>query len=105
MSPELRERRKFRRYDFPSPMEYGLNLEVADEVFRAYTINISGNGMCSYLEGPVKLGQEVTIKECVLPFLCGAAIVRWVNKLDKNTYMAGLECLTHAGLAHRHPVS
>ncbi len=77
-------------------MEYGLSLEVTEGVFRAYTINISGNGMCSYLEGPVKLGQIITIKECVLPFLCGTAIVRWVNKLDKNTYMAGLECVTDA---------
>jgi len=74
-------------------MEYGLNLETTDEFFGAYTINISSNGMCTYLEGPVKPGQKVTIKECALPFLCGTAIVRWVNKLDKNTYMAGLEHL------------
>ncbi len=85
--------RKSVRRDFHSPVDYEVESDAAKITFKGHTINISDSGLRLCLSNPISEGQEITIKKSLLPFSCKKAVVRWVKKIDKKIYMAGLSCI------------
>jgi hypothetical protein len=91
MMTDSTERREHIRYDFPHRIEYALNPETSDEIFKAVTINISKTGLCLYIFNALGEGQKVVFKS-TLPVPFGTASVRWIKKIEDNFYKIGLIC-------------
>jgi c-di-GMP-binding flagellar brake protein YcgR len=83
------ERRKHIRYDFPHRIEYALNPETSDEIFKAVTINISKTGLCLYVFDSLGEGQKMVIRS-TLPVPLKTVSVRWTKKIEDNFYKVGL---------------
>jgi PilZ domain len=86
-------RRKSVRREFHAPVEYEIKGAPTDTVFKGHTLNISDSGLCLCLYHRVDKRQEITIKSSRLPFACKKAVVRWVRRVDRSTYMAGVACI------------
>jgi c-di-GMP-binding flagellar brake protein YcgR len=83
------ERREHIRYDFPHRIEYALNPETSDEIFKAVTINISKTGLCLYVFDSLGEGQKMVIRS-TLPVPLKTVSVRWTKKIEDNFYKVGL---------------
>jgi hypothetical protein len=86
-------RRRSPRREFHSPVEYEIEGAPADTVFKGHTLNISDSGLCLCLYNRVEKKQEITIRKSNLPIGCKKAVIRWVRRVDRRTYMAGLSCI------------
>lgn len=85
-----RERRKFRRYPFPTLIEYSHLLHGTNDILKAQVLNAGGPGLCIHLNRLVGEGQKIEIKNCIYPSLRGTATVHWLNKIEEDSYIAGL---------------
>ena len=90
------EKRRYTRYFLFSPIEYGLISGYEGMLFGGHTLNLSRSGLCILTDYPLCPGQEIAIKENILPLTCSKATVRWITAIDGEnsfgyTYVAGLE--------------
>ncbi len=54
-------------------------------------VNISASGLCLRLSAPLVRNETVRL-HTGLPIACPTASVRWINKLEDDSYLAGLAC-------------
>jgi hypothetical protein len=86
------ERRKHRRYPFPALIECFRFQDGTNDLFKALVINAGGGGLCIRLDRSIGEGQKIEITKCIYPSLYGTAVVRWLNRTDADSYVAGLSC-------------
>ena len=84
------ERRKYLRYTYLVDIEYMLNPQTTDEIFKCAVVNISNSGMSLLSSALFQIGQKITIKSAV-PNLAKTAVVRWTEKFG-GCYKVGVEC-------------
>jgi len=84
------DQRKDLRYSFPYTIEYVLDPHTSDKIFKGLVVNISNSGLCLCIFQHLAEGQKIIIKS-ILPTSCQKAIVRWVNKYDNDSYLAGFK--------------
>jgi hypothetical protein len=84
------ERRRHRRYPFPALIECCRFSEGTNDIFKALVINAGGGGLCIRLDSPISEGQKIEITKCIYPSLYGTAIVRWLDRIETDSYVAGL---------------
>jgi len=84
------ERRKYKRHDFFTSIEYSLFLERTDAFSIGCIMNTGGPGACMYLYRSITEGQKIDIRRSIFPSLCGTATVQWVKKIKEDLYVAGL---------------
>jgi len=84
------ERRKHLRYTYLVDIEYMLNPQTTDEIFKCAVVNISSCGMSLLIRDLHHIGQKITIRS-ELPNLAETAVVRWTKKIG-GCYKAGVEC-------------
>jgi hypothetical protein len=85
-----RERRRHRRYPFPALIECCGFPEGTNDIFKALVINAGGGGLCIRLDRSISEGQKIEITKCIYPSLYGTATVRWLNRIETDSYIAGL---------------
>ncbi len=90
MASQVIEKRKYKRHDFFTSIEYSLFLEKTDRLSMGCIMNTGGPGACMYLYRPIIEGQKIEIKRSIFPSLCGTVTVRWVKKIKEDIYVAGL---------------
>ncbi len=83
------ERRKHLRYSYFVDLEYMLNPQTSDEIFKCSVVNISDCGMGLLISRLFHLGEKITIKSD-LPNLARTVVVRWITKLN-GFYKVGVE--------------
>jgi len=83
------DKRRHLRYSFPYTVEYVLNPNTTDEIFKGVLLNISNSGLCLCIFNHLAEGQKITIKS-IIPTPCQKATVRWVKKFNNDSYIAGL---------------
>jgi hypothetical protein len=71
-------------------MEYMLDPQTTDEIFKCAVVNISNCGMSLLIGNLYNIGDKITIKSA-LPNFAKTAVVRWINKLG-GFYKVGVEC-------------
>jgi len=82
-------RRKEQRFE--SDREVAFKLPDSDDVYTGIAVNASTTGLC--LKVPTPLKREQTISFHASPFhSCSNASVRWVTKIDNDSYLAGVHC-------------
>ena len=84
------ERREHLRYTYLVDIEYMLNPQTTDEIFKCAVVNISNCGMSLLAGNLFHIGQKITIKSA-LPNSAKTAVVRWIKKLG-GFYKVGVEC-------------
>jgi hypothetical protein len=84
------ERRKHRRYFFPALIECCRFRTGTDDIFRALIFNASRRGLCIRLDRSIAEGQKIEVVKCIYPSFYGTATVRWLNKIEEDSYVAGL---------------
>jgi len=84
------ERRKHLRYTYLVDIEYMLNPQTTDEIFKCAVVNISSCGMSLLIRNLCHIGQKITIRG-ELPNLAKTAVVRWTKKIG-GCYKVGVEC-------------
>jgi len=84
------EKRKTKRYDMTSPIEYILDSQASGEVHKGVLVNISTTGIGAYVFSPLSEGQKVVITTR-LPVDYHSAIIAWIKKEDANAYLVGLK--------------
>lgn len=90
------DKRRHTRYFLFSLIHYGLISGCESTLFCGHTFNLSCSGLCIFTDYPLSPGQEIAIKENVLPLSSSKATVRWIMAIDGEnpfgyTYVAGLE--------------
>ena len=90
------ERRKHLRYSYFVDIEYMLNPQTTDEIFKCAVVNINTRGMGLLIRNLYHIGQKITIRS-ELPNLAKTAVVRWTKKVD-GFYRMGVECDAKNGL-------
>ncbi len=83
------DRRNHTRYAFPSKIEYVLDPDDSDKIYKGVTINCSNTGLCLYVFNPVSEGQKITINS-VLPVSSQTGTIRWSKKLEDRLFKVGL---------------
>ena len=94
------ERRRQLRYSYFVDIEYMLNAQTTDEIFKCAVVNISTCGMSLLTRNLYHIGQKITIRS-ELPNLAKTAVVRWTKKVD-GCYKVGVECDPENGLNSKH---
>jgi hypothetical protein len=84
------ERRKHLRYTYLVDIEYRLNPQTTDKIFKCAGVNISNSGISLLVSSLLQIGQKITINSA-LPNLAKTAEVRWVKKCG-GFYKMGVEC-------------
>jgi hypothetical protein len=84
------ERRNHLRYTYLVAIDYMLNPQTTDEIFKCTVVNISNCGMSLLVSNLFYIGQKITIKSA-LPNLAQTAVVRWVKQFG-GFYKVGVEC-------------
>jgi hypothetical protein len=84
------ERRRHRRYPFPALIECCRFPDGTNDIFKALVINAGGSGLCIRLDRSISEGQKIEITKCIYPSLYGTAVVRWLNRTEADSYIAGL---------------
>jgi c-di-GMP-binding flagellar brake protein YcgR len=84
------EKRKTKRYDMTSSMEYVLTPRTSGEVHKGVLVNISKTGISAYVFSPHSEGQKIFITSR-LPVDYQSAIIAWIKKKDDDFYLAGLK--------------
>jgi len=69
-------------------IEYVLNNENDQQIFKGVTVNLSAKGLCIYVFNPLNKGQEIIIKSGLRTNK--PAIVLWKKKLDDDLFKVGL---------------
>lgn len=78
-------------YRQPADIETVYATAAGGKFFKGTTMNISESGLCLRTDAP--LGEEESIViGSDLPNGCSRASVRWVNKSEGNSCLAGLSC-------------
>jgi c-di-GMP-binding flagellar brake protein YcgR len=90
------ERRKHSRCSYFLDIEYMLNPQTTDEIFKCAVVNISSCGMSLLIRNLYQIGQRITIRG-ELPNLAKTAVVRWTKKIG-GCYKVGVECDAENGL-------
>jgi hypothetical protein len=86
------ERRRHRRYPFPALIECCRFSDRTNDIFKALVVNAGGGGLCIRLDRAISEGQKIEITKCIYPSLYGTAVVRWLNRTEADSYVAGLSC-------------
>jgi hypothetical protein len=90
---ESSNRRKQPRYSCVSRIRYTASRHAPAEHEREGTmLNMSSAGLCLSVGEPLKVGQEISITQCVASFCCRKYTVQWVRPDNKEyeAYIAGL---------------
>jgi hypothetical protein len=66
--------------------------DVAGEVVKGITVNISSSGLCLYAYKMFKTGDTIIIND-KLPNSCIKGIIRWVRKIEDGFSLIGIHCL------------
>jgi hypothetical protein len=90
------ERRKHSRYSYLADIEYTLNPQTTDEIFKCAVVNVSSCGMSLLIRNHYEIGQRITIRGG-LPNLAKAAVVCWTKKIG-GCYKVGVQCDAENGL-------
>jgi len=89
LSQQVATRRKEQRFD--SDREVVFRIPDSDDIVTGIAVNTSPTGLC--LKVPTPLHREQAINFHASPFhSCGSASVRWVTKIDRGAYLAGVHC-------------
>ena len=86
------DKRRHRRADTISAVQYVTSLFHTDEIFDGVISNISESGVCLLTTNPLSKGQDITIKNKI-PATPRTATVRWSTKYHDLYYKAGLELI------------
>lgn len=84
------EKRKTKRYDITSSLEYVLDPRTPDEIHKGVLVNISTTGIGAYVFTPHTEGQRVVITSR-LPVDYHSATIAWIKKEADDFYLAGLK--------------
>ncbi len=89
---EKNNRRKQPRYNCVSKIRYTVSPEPAEDEREGVMLNMSSAGLCLEVKGPIEVGQEISITQCVASFCCRKYKVQWIMMSDEKfeTYTAGL---------------
>jgi hypothetical protein len=90
MLDDRMEKRKTKRYDMTSPIEYVLHPSTTGDVQKGVLVNISTTGIGAYVFSPHPEGQKIIITSR-LPVDYHSAMIAWIKKEDDNFYLAGLK--------------
>ncbi len=82
------EKRKTRRFNMTSSIEYVLYPRTSDEVYKGVLVNISTTGLCAYVFSSHPEGQQIAITSR-LPVEYSAATIMWTDKEDDGFYRTG----------------
>jgi CheY-like chemotaxis protein len=85
----LSTRRKEDRYE--SHREVTFRVGSTDQLFTGIAINMSPSGLCLKIPAPLRREDIVSLHAGHF-HSCQQASVRWVKKIDSNSYIAGLHC-------------
>jgi hypothetical protein len=89
------EKRKHLRYSHFVNIEYMLNPQSTDKIFKCTVVNISSCGMSLLMGSHYQIGQKISIMS-ELPNLARTAVVRWIKKFG-GSYKVGVECYHETG--------
>jgi hypothetical protein len=92
-SDEDRKRRKQPRYNCVSRILYTtVRSESAEHEREGTMLNMSSAGLCLSVEERLKIGQEISVTQCVASFCCRKYTVQWIRPENKEheAYIAGL---------------
>ena len=88
VSSSFERRKRFREEtDGPRKIEYAKGFFDA-ETFEGTLVNMSDAGLCLLISSPLKIGEEITIKDDIFGFP-GTATVQWIEKTDEGLYKVG----------------
>jgi len=89
LNQKVATRRKERRYE--SDREVVFKVPDSNDVFTGIAVNTSPTGLCLKVPTPLHLEQIIDLHSS--PFhSCSKASVRWITKIDKDAYLAGVHC-------------
>ena len=81
-------RERFRQEtDEPREIEYASGFFDTD-TFKATVVNMSDTGLCLLIPRPLKIGEEITIKDGIFGSP-RTATVQWIEKTDEGQYKVG----------------
>jgi c-di-GMP-binding flagellar brake protein YcgR len=84
------ERRKYQRNDLTAFVQYTCSSDTSDTALRGIIKNYSYSGICLIVSQPLAEGQELIVNNIRAPS-SKKAIVRWQQKVGKDSYNVGLE--------------
>ena len=90
MLEDSTEKRKAKRYDMASSIEYVLDSQTFGEVHEGVLVNISTTGIGAYVFSPLSEGQKIVITTR-LPVDYHSAVIAWTKKKDADSYLVGLK--------------
>jgi hypothetical protein len=94
------KRRKQPRHDYVTTVKYLPGPLPGSGEVDAYTLNMSGNGLCLSVKKPLDKEQEIIVTDCILSVLRRRYRVRWIKQSEKHhavTYIAGLSACDDSG--------
>ncbi len=89
VSQRLGIKRKERRYTTDIQILYKSGKK--GELLEGDIINLSTYGICIKIYRPLIVGEVITI-QTKLPNPCQSAYVQWIKKIERNYFIAGLNC-------------
>ena len=88
MSSSFERRLRFREEtDEPRKIEYASGF-FDTETFEGTLVNMSDAGLCLLISRPLKMGEEITVKDDIFGSP-RTATVQWIEKTDAGQYKAG----------------
>ena len=88
MSSSFERRLRFREeIDTPRKIEYASGF-FDTETFEGTLVNMSDAGFCLLISRPLKMGEEITVKDDIFGSP-RTATVQWIEKTDEGQYKVG----------------
>ncbi len=78
------------RFTFVSRVRYVMHPDLTGEEFEGFASDVSIGGLCLTQSAPLAVGQEILVKDCILPYCRKVYRVRWTEATGSGTYRAGL---------------
>ena len=88
MSSSFERRLRFREeIEEPRKIEYASGF-FDTETFEGTLVNMSDTGLCLLISRPLKMGEEITVKDDIFGSP-RTATVQWIEKTDERQYKPG----------------
>ena len=88
MSSSFERRLRFREEtDEPRKIEYASGF-FDTETFEGTVVNMSDAGLCLLISSPLKVGEEITVKDDIFGYP-RTATLQWIEKTEEGQYKAG----------------
>lgn len=91
LSMQEREKRREDRIATNERVTFEAAQKAPDSASRGVIVNISSSGMGLYHYGCLSEGDTIRIRD-IISNLCSSGVVRWVQKLDDVSCLAGIQC-------------